>query len=319
LQVEGQGEQIEHSSSSSSSNDSDPTIANLRNQKTRSLREIYEHNDDVDQQVHVSMLSYQPMYFEEAVKEEKWVDAKNETIEAIERNNTWDLVDLPTGKTNIGVKWMYKTKLNEKGKVEKKNEILATKGFAQQPSIDYGETFSQVVCLDTDRAVLEVACQNKWSIYQMEFKSSFLNGILHEEVYVDQPPGFQIKGKEYKVYRLKKALYGLKQDPRSWYSHIYSYFLKNVFNRSNNEPTLYTKRDQKGNILIICIYVDDMIYTRNLLLNEFNEVMQSEFEMTDLGLMKYFLGIEVEQFEKEIFICQRKYATNILKRFKMNK
>jgi hypothetical protein len=153
----------------------------------------------------------------------------------------------------------------------------------------------------------------------MDVKSTFLNGILEEEVYVDQPPGFQIRGKEYKVYKLKKALYGLKQAPRAWYNHIDSYFLNNGFNRSNNEPTLYTKRDQKGNILIVCLYVDDMIYTRNLLLNDFKETMQSEFEMTDLGLMKYFLGIEVEQSEKGIFICQQKYATYILKRFKMNK
>jgi hypothetical protein len=88
---------------------------------------------------------------------------------------------------------------------------------------------------------------------------------------------------------------------------------------SNNEPTLYTKRDQKGNILIVCLYVDGMIYTRNLLLNELNVAMQSEFEMIDLGLMKYFMGIEVEQYEKGIFICQRKYATYIFKRFKVNK
>jgi hypothetical protein len=225
------------------------------------LREIYEQNDDMDQQAHFALLSCQPIYFEEAVKEEKWVHAMNEEIEAIERNNTWDLVDLPIGKTNIGVKWVYKTKFNEKGKVEKHKERLVAKGFAQQPNIDYGETFSPVACLDTVRAVLVVAAQNKWLVYQMDVKSTFLNGILEEEVYVDQPPGFQIRGKEYKVYRLKKAMYGLKQAPRAWYSHIDSYFLNNGFNRSNNEPTLYTKRDQKGNILIVCLYVDDMIYT----------------------------------------------------------
>jgi hypothetical protein len=245
LQVQGQGEQTEHSSSSSSSNDSDPTIENLRNQKTRSLREIYEQNDDVDQQAHFSMLSYQPVYFEEAVKEEKWVDAMNEEIEAIERNDTWDLVDLPTGKTNIGVKWVYKTKFNEKGKVEKKKERLVAKGFAQQPGIDYGETFSPVARLDTVRAVLAVAAQKKWPVYQMDVKSTFLNGILQEEVYVDQPPGFQIKGKEYKVYRLKKALYSLKQAPRAWYSHIDSYFLNNGFNRATMNPHFTPKEIRK--------------------------------------------------------------------------
>jgi hypothetical protein len=148
LQVQGQGEQTKHNSSSSSSNDSDSTIANLRNQKTISLREIYEQNDNMDQQTHFSLLFHQPIYFEEAIKEEKWVDAMNEEIETIERNNTWDFVDLLTGKTSIGVKWVYKTKFNEKDKVEKKNARLVAKGFAQQPDIDYGEAFSSVASLD---------------------------------------------------------------------------------------------------------------------------------------------------------------------------
>jgi hypothetical protein len=111
----------------------------------------------------------------------------------------------------------------------------------------------------------------------------------------------------------------LKQAPIAWYSHIDSYFLTNGFSKSNNEPTIYTKRYHKGNILIVCLYVDDIIYTGNLLLNEFEASMQSEFEMTDLALMKFFPGIEVEQSQKGIFICQQKYATYILKRFKMNK
>ena len=97
--------------------------------------------------------------------------------------------------------------------------------------------------MDTVREILAVAAQNKWSFYKMDVKSPFLNGILEEEVYVDQPPGFYIKGKEYKVYILKKSLYGLKQDPRAWYSRIDSYFLNNGFNKRKNEPTFYTKRD----------------------------------------------------------------------------
>jgi hypothetical protein len=114
----------------------------------------------------------------------------NEEIEVIERNDTWELVDLPIGKTNIGVKWLYKTKFNEKCKVEKKKERLVEKGFAQQSSIDYGQKFSLVARLDTVGEVLEVVVQNKWPNYQMDVKSTFLNEILHEEVYVDQPPGF---------------------------------------------------------------------------------------------------------------------------------
>jgi hypothetical protein len=151
----------------------------------------------------------------------------------------------------------------------------------------------------------------------MDVKSAFLNGFLEEEVYVDQPPGFDVQEQPTKVYQLKKALYGLNQAPRAWYNKIDTYLIKSGFSRSQNEPTLYTKTDQHGKILIVCLYVDDMIYTRNLELTNFKHAMQSEFEMTDLGIMKYFLGIKVDQSTKGIFVCQKKYATDIIKRFCM--
>ena len=119
------------------------------------------------------------------------------------------------------------------------------------------------------------------------------------------------------MYRLKKTLYGLKQAPRAWYNRIDTNLIKSGFSRSQNEPTLYTKTDQQGKILIVCLYVDDMIYTGNLELTSFKHAMQSEFEMTDLGIMKYFWGIEVDQSTKGIFFCQQKYATNIIKIFFM--
>jgi hypothetical protein len=103
----------------------------------------------------------------------------------------------------------------------------------------------------------------------------------------------------------------------AWYNRIDTYLIKSGFSRSQNEPTLYTKIDQHGKILIVCLYVDDMIYTGNLELTSFKHAMQSEFEMTDLGIMKYFLGIEVDQSTKGIFVCQKKYATDIIKRFRM--
>jgi hypothetical protein len=131
--------------------------------------------------------------------------------------------------------------------------------------------------LNTLKAVLAVATQKKWPVYHIGINSSFLNGILEEEFYVDQPPRFHIRGKAYKVYILKKELYGLKQSPRAWYSLIDSYLFDNGFNGSINEPMLYIKRDQKGNIFTVFIYVDDMIYTGKFLLNDFKVAMQIEF------------------------------------------
>ena len=138
-------------------------------------------------------------------------------------------------------------------------------------------------------------------------------------MYVVQPPGFKIKNQEHKVYMLKKELYGLKQAPRAWYNQIDHYLLNNGFIRSDHEPTLYIKNDHQSNILILCLYVDDIIYTGNMLLDEFKATMKNEFEMTDLGLMRYFLGIEVKQTQDGMFMSQQKYATDILKKFKMDR
>ena len=134
-------------------------------------------------------------------------------MNAIEKNQTWDIVDIPAEKTSIGVKWVYKTKLNEKGELEKHKARLVSNRYAQKYGVDYDETFSSVARMDTIRAILSIATQKQWVVYQMDVKSTFLNGILKEEVYVDQPPGYTVKGHEDKVYKLKKALYGLKQAP----------------------------------------------------------------------------------------------------------
>ena len=184
--------------------------------------------------------------------------------------------------------------------------------------MDYEETFSHVARFETVRTLLALAAQLSWSVYQFDVKSAFLNGELEEEVYVSQPKGFIISGKEEQVYKLNKALYGLKQAPRAWYAKIDSYFLQNGFERSKNEPTLYTKRQDK-NFLFVCLYVDDMIYmgSSSSLIDEFQVCMKKEFEMTDLGLLNYFLGIEVKQVEAGVFISQRKYAMDLLKRFNM--
>ncbi|KAL0314939.1 UNVERIFIED_CONTAM: Retrovirus-related Pol polyprotein from transposon RE2, partial [Sesamum angustifolium] len=159
-----------------------------------------------------------------------------EEIKMIVKNNTWGLADRPKDKDVIEVKWIYKTKLNADGSIQKHKARLVAKGYSQLPGIDYTETFAPVARLDTIRALIK-----KWKIYQMDVKSAFLNGYIDEEIYVEQPQGFIAKGSEEKVLRLKKALYGLKQAPRAWYSRIDKYFMDQGFWRSLSEPTLYIK------------------------------------------------------------------------------
>jgi len=126
---------------------------------------------------------------------------------------------------------------------------LVAKGYSQQLGVDYNKTFAPVARLDTIRTLIALATQKGWSIYQLDVKSAFLNGVLEEEIYIEQPPGFVVKGQEAKVLRLKKALYGLKQ-----------YFTNQGFRRSKSEPTLYIKT-QGQHTLLLSLYVDDLIYT----------------------------------------------------------
>ncbi|KAI5332975.1 hypothetical protein L3X38_023104 [Prunus dulcis] len=238
-------------------------------------------------------------------------------LQMIEKNETWELVDRPTEKPVIGVKWVYKTKLNLDGSVQKNKERLVAKGYAQKPGLDYNETYAPVARLDTIRTLIALAAKKGWKLFQLDVKSAFLNGVLQEEVYVNQPEGFVIKGKEDKVYRLHKALYGLKQAPRAWYGEIDSYFTQCGFVKSLSEATLYTKVRGDKEILIVSIYVDDIVYTGSsqALLAEFKEDMMAKYEMTDLGLLHHFLGMGVVQTASSIFLHQKKYASTLLSKF----
>jgi hypothetical protein len=155
----------------------------------------------------------------------------------------------------------------------------------------------------------------------LDVKSAFLHGVLNEEVFVEQPCGYEIKGNEHKVYKLKKALYGLKQAPRAWYSCIESYFMKEGFEKCTHEHTLFVKTSAGGKILIISLYVDDLIFTGNdeSMYAEFKKSMMVEFDMTDLGKMRYFLGVEVLQKTDGIFISQKRYVMEVMERFGMDK
>jgi hypothetical protein len=193
------------------------------------------------------------------------------------------------------------------------------KGYVQQHGIDYTEFFAPVARLDTVRLIVAFAATKGWIVYQLDVKSAFLHGELSEEVYVEQPRGYELYENPHKVYKLKKALYGLKQAPRAWFSRIEAHFLTEGFEKCHNEHTLFTKTSKEGKILIVSLYVDDLIFTENdeAMFNEFKSSMVREFDMTDLGKMRYFLGIEIFQMADGTYISQRKYSLDVLKRFGM--
>ena len=296
-------------------------FSDMKPRGVRSLNDLYENTEQMDEDVtlYCLLMSSDPVSFEEANKEGKWKTAMDEEIKSIEKNKTWELTNLPEGRKKIGVKWVYKTKRNAQGEVQRYKARLVAKGYKQKEGIDYGEVFAPVARLETIRLLISLAAQEKWKIYQLDVKSAFLNGFLEEEIYVEQPPGFVKRGQDDKVYRLKKALYGLKQAPRAWNTRIDKYFQGNGFEKCPYEHALYLKKEADGSLLYACLYVDDLIFTGNnpAMFDSFKKSMIQEFEMTDIGLMAHFLGIEVVQSEKGIFISQSSYAKEILKRFNM--
>ncbi|KAG8486045.1 hypothetical protein CXB51_019337 [Gossypium anomalum] len=237
----------------------------------------------------------------------------------IEKNQTWELVPRPDKRKVIGVKWVYRAKQNTDGSLNKLKSRLVVKGFSQKYGLDYMETFALVARLDTIRLLVAIAAQMGWKIHQLDVKLAFLNGFLEEEIYVEQPEGFKVPHKEDMVYRLKKALYGLKQAPRAWYSRIDSYLIGLGFERSLSEPTLYVKKENGKTQLIVSVYVDDLLVTEGdqAMLANFKTKMHQMFEMSDLGRMTYFLGMEVTQSQAGFFLSQRNFAMRILNKFSM--
>ncbi|GJZ68939.1 retrovirus-related pol polyprotein from transposon TNT 1-94 [Tanacetum coccineum] len=226
------------------------------------------------------------------------------------------LVDLPIGKRAIGTKWVFKSKKDEKGIVIRNKARLVAQGHRQEEGIDYEEVFAPVARIEAIRLFLAYASFMGFLVYQMDVKSAFLYGTIEEEVYVTQPPGFKDPDHPNKVYKVVKVLYGLHQAPRAWYETLANYLLGNGFKRGKIDQTLFIKK-QKGDILLVQVYVDDIIFgsTNKDLCTGFEKLMKDKFQMSSMGELTFFLGLQVQQKEDGIFISQDKYVAEILKKF----
>lgn len=242
-----------------------------------------------------------------------WRDACEEEITSIKKNKTWTLVDLPYGCKAIGLKWVFRIKRNADGSIKKFKARLVAKGYVQRHGIDFDEVFAPVARIETVRVIIALAASNGWEIHHLDVKTAFLHGDLNEEVYVTQPEGFKVKGNEDKVYRLHKALYGLRQAPRAWNVKLKSILKELNFAKCSKEPSLFKKKI-RGRCLFVAVYVDDLLVTGSSLdaIQEFKDEMASKFEMSDLGRLTYYLGIEVTQNEDGIVLKQERYAAKIL-------
>ncbi|GJS74204.1 retrovirus-related pol polyprotein from transposon TNT 1-94 [Tanacetum coccineum] len=218
--------------------------------------------------------------------------------------------------TIIRTKWVFRNKLDENGIVSLNKAWLVAQGYNQQEGIDYDKTYAPIARLESIRILLAYACALDFKLFQMDVKSAFLNGFINEEVYVAQPPGFIDFEKPDHVYKLKKALYGLKQAPKAWYDRLKAFLIKHEYKMRMVDNTLFTKK-KSSNLIIVQIYVDDIIFgsTCQDMCDEFAKIMHDEFEMSMMGELNFFLGLQIKQMEDGIFFNQSKYIKEMLKKF----
>ncbi|GJY28515.1 retrovirus-related pol polyprotein from transposon TNT 1-94 [Tanacetum coccineum] len=242
---------------------------------------------------HTELSKVEPKNFKMAMIEDCWFQAMQDEIHEFDHLEVWELVPRPIYVMVIALKWIYKVKLDEYGDVLKNKARLVAKGYRQEEGIDFEESFAPVARIEAIRIFIANAATKNMIIYQMDVKTAFLNGDLQEEVFVSQPEGFEDQENPTHVYHLKKALYGLKQAPRAWYDTLSKFLLANNFFKGAVDPTLFTRKSGK-HILLVQIYVDDIIFasTDHNACNIFSKEMSSKFQMSMMGQMSFFLGLQ---------------------------
>ncbi|KAD6455022.1 hypothetical protein E3N88_09728 [Mikania micrantha] len=260
----------------------------------------------------------EPKKVAEALKDNSWVEAMQEELLQFERHGVWKTCPLPKGKYAIGTKWVFRNKKDDKGVVIKNKARLVVQGYTQEEGIDYDEVFAPVARIEAIRTFLVFAATKNFKVFQMDVKSAFLYGKIDEEVYVCQPPSFEDPKFHDHVCKLDKALYGLHQAPRKWYETLSSFLLANNFKRGTIDKTLFFKKSNQ-HIMLVQIYVDDIIFgsPEESICKDFESLMKSKFEMSSMGELTFFLGLQVKQTPTRIFISQSKYVKDILERFKL--
>jgi hypothetical protein len=260
--------------------------------------------------------SLEPLCVEQALGDPDWIIAMEEELNNFKRNEVWELVPRPKQNV-IGTKWVFRNKQDEFAVVAKNKAKLVGKSYTQVEGLDFGETYAPVSRLESIHILLAYATHHDFKLHQMDVKSAFLNGPL-QEVYVEQPPGFEDSRFPNHVYKLHNVLYGLKQAPRAWYECLNIFLLKNGFEIGKADSTLFIQRNGKE-IFVCQIYVDDIIFrsTNDIFCEEFSRIMTKRFEMSMMGELKFFLGFQIKQMKEGTFLCQSKYVIDMLKRFDM--
>jgi hypothetical protein len=261
----------------------------------------------------------EPMCFTKAVQIPEWCNAMQTEFNALLSNQTWTLVPSNTANNVIGCKWVFKVKRKADGSLERYKARLVAKGFYQQAGVDFRETFSPVVKPTTIQTILSVAYSAGWKMQQIDIQNAFLHGLLTEEVFMSQPPGFTHPSYPQHICKLNKAIYGLKQAPQAWFSRLTNKLLSIGFTASKADSSLFLFKSKIVTIFIL-IYVDDIIITASQpsAISELLQLLRMDFAVKDLGNLHYFLGVEVQHTNSGLFLSQRRYIEDLLRRTNMH-
>lgn len=282
--------------------------------------EVYLKESDFDIGINKDPVSFSQAI--ESIESEKWLNAMKDELKSMEHNKVWDLVELPEGSKRVGCKWVFKTKCDSNGNIERYKARLVAKGYTQKGGIDYKETFSPVSKKDSLRIIMALVAHYDLELHQMDVKTAFLNGELEEEVYMDQPEGFLVEGKGHMVCKLKKSIYGLKQASRQWYIKFNDTIKSFGFQENAVDRCIYQKISGSKFIFLV-LYVDDILLAANDkgILRETKEFLSKNFEMKDMGEASYVIGIEIfrDRSQGLLGLSQKNYIERVLEKFNMHK
>nr|GEU44048.1 hypothetical protein [Tanacetum cinerariifolium] len=258
----------------------------------------------------------EPMTYKDALTHSCWIEAMQEELNEFERLEVWELIPRPDKVMVITLKWIYKVKLDKLGGILKNKARLVARGYRQEEGIDFEESFAPVARLEAIQIFLAYAAHKNMVVYHMDVKTAFLNGNVREKVYVSQSDGFVDQDNPNHLYKLKKALYGLKQAPCAWYDMLSSFLISQDFSKGLVDPTLFIRRND-NDLLLVQIYVDDIIFAVSTLelCDLFATLMCSKFKMSMMGKVSFFLGLQISQSPRGIYLNKSKYALESLKKY----
>jgi len=275
----------------------------------------------VDAAVHA--VEDEPNSYEDAMSRDDrqlWHAAMVSELDSIQRNGTWELIELPEGRRPIGCKWVFKIKRKADGSIDRYKARLVAKGYSQQAGIDYHETFAPVAKFTSIRLLLALAAHHDYEVHQMDVRTAFLNGDLDVDIYMRQPDGFVEPGRGHLVCHLKKSIYGLKQAGRAWYHKIHAALVTLQFSPLVSDTCVYVRRTD-GHVIFVALYVDDLLLVTDSLpsLAALKRDLSSRFEMADLGEVQYILGLQVtrDRLRRTLTLSQAEYVRRLLERYGM--